>query len=78
MFRALLTHSQEVLHKWHLVYRVRVMSIGCMRIGVPVAPGLEFHSSPGAADITRMQYTKCRFIAPPEDEQVKLQTYKSP
>jgi hypothetical protein len=22
LFRALLTHPQEVLHKWHLVYRV--------------------------------------------------------
>jgi hypothetical protein len=36
MFRALLAHSQEVLHKWHLVYCVRVMSAGCTRVGVPV------------------------------------------
>jgi hypothetical protein len=27
-FRALLTHPQEVLHKRHLVYCVRVMSVG--------------------------------------------------
>jgi hypothetical protein len=31
MFRALLALSQEVLHKQHLVYCVRVMSVGCTR-----------------------------------------------
>jgi hypothetical protein len=34
MFRALLVHPQEVLHKRHLVCCVRVMSVGCTRIGV--------------------------------------------
>jgi hypothetical protein len=34
MFRALLAHPQEALHKKHLVYCVRVMSVGCTRIGV--------------------------------------------
>jgi hypothetical protein len=34
MFRALLAHPQEVLHKRHLVYCVRVMSVGITRIGV--------------------------------------------
>jgi hypothetical protein len=34
MFRALLAHSQEVLHKWHLVYCVRVMSVGCGTVSV--------------------------------------------
>jgi hypothetical protein len=29
MYRALLAHPQEVLHKRHLVYCVRVMSFGC-------------------------------------------------
>jgi hypothetical protein len=28
-FRALLLHTQEVLHKRHLVYCMRVMSVGC-------------------------------------------------
>jgi hypothetical protein len=28
MFRALLAHPQEAVHKQHLVYCVRVMSIG--------------------------------------------------
>jgi hypothetical protein len=34
MFRALLAHPQETLHKRHLVYCVRVTSVGCARIGV--------------------------------------------
>jgi hypothetical protein len=34
MFRALLAHPQEVLHKQHTVYCVRVMSVGCTSIGV--------------------------------------------
>jgi hypothetical protein len=29
MFRALLAYPQEALHKRHLVYCVRVMSVGC-------------------------------------------------
>jgi hypothetical protein len=29
MFRALLAHPQEALHKRHLVYSVLVMSVGC-------------------------------------------------
>jgi hypothetical protein len=29
MFRALLAHPQEALHKRHLVYCMRVMSVGC-------------------------------------------------
>jgi hypothetical protein len=34
MFRALLAHPQEALHKQHLLYCVRVMSVGCTRFGV--------------------------------------------
>jgi hypothetical protein len=34
MFRALLAHPQEVLHKRDMVYCVRVMSAGCTRIKV--------------------------------------------
>jgi hypothetical protein len=50
MFLALLAYPQEVPHKRHLVYCVRVMSVGCTRIGV----------------------------APPEDEQVMLETCRGP
>jgi hypothetical protein len=34
MFRALLAYLQEALHKRHLVYCVRVMSVDCTRVGV--------------------------------------------
>jgi hypothetical protein len=34
MFRALHAHLQEVLHRRHLVYYVRVISVGCTRTGV--------------------------------------------
>jgi hypothetical protein len=44
MFRALLAHLQEALHKQHLAYCVRVMSVGCTRIGV------ELHFNPAAAN----------------------------
>jgi hypothetical protein len=50
MFRALLAHPRETLHKRHLVYCVRVTSVGCTS------------SSPvlmQPTDITRTQYTKC-------------------
>jgi uncharacterized protein YfaA (DUF2138 family) len=38
MFRTLLAHSQEVQHKRHLVYCVRVMSFGYTRFGVELVP----------------------------------------
>jgi hypothetical protein len=34
MFRALFSHPQEAMHKRHLVYCVRVMSVDCSRIEV--------------------------------------------
>jgi hypothetical protein len=54
MFRALLAHPQEMLHKRHLVYCVRVMSLGFTRIGVELR------------------------VAPPEDDQVMLETCRGP
>jgi hypothetical protein len=36
MFQALLAHPQGVLHNQHLVYCVRVMSVGCTRIKVDI------------------------------------------
>jgi hypothetical protein len=38
MFRALLAHPQEALHKRHLVYCVRIMSIGCGASAVSLHP----------------------------------------
>jgi hypothetical protein len=40
MFRALVAHPQEFLHKRHLVYCVRVMSVGCTRTGVEIRVAL--------------------------------------
>jgi hypothetical protein len=34
MFPALLPHPQEVLNKQHLVYCVRIMSVGCGTVAV--------------------------------------------
>jgi hypothetical protein len=34
MFRELLAHPHEALHKRHLVYCVRIMSVGCATIAV--------------------------------------------
>jgi hypothetical protein len=47
MFRALLAHPQEALHKRQLVYSACVKSVGCTRIGVLIGV---FHSNPGAAN----------------------------
>jgi hypothetical protein len=32
MFPELLPHPQEALQKWHLVYCVRAISVGCTKI----------------------------------------------
>jgi hypothetical protein len=64
MFRALLAHPQEMLHKPHLVYCVRIMSFGYSTIAV------KLHS----------QLTHARSIpsavceSPPENEQVMFET----
>jgi hypothetical protein len=59
MFRELRAHPQEALHKWQLVYFVRVMSFGCTRCCY-----LTSHTCKCAV---------C--TAPPVDEQVMLETY---
>jgi hypothetical protein len=61
MFRVLLAHPQEALHKRHLVYCVHFMSVGCTRIGVELQSWCS------------TQYTKCRCAEPPENEQVMLE-----
>jgi hypothetical protein len=37
-FGALLAHPQEALHKRHLVYCVRIMSVGCDTVVVKLQP----------------------------------------
>jgi hypothetical protein len=68
MFPALLVYSQEVLHKWHLVYCVHIMSVGCATDAVELQPWqsqltLHAHNIPNVACAT-----------PPEDKQVMLKT----
>jgi hypothetical protein len=41
MFRALLAHPQEALHKRHLLYCVRVMSVGCATTVVNLPPTVD-------------------------------------
>jgi hypothetical protein len=47
MFRALLDHLQEALRKRHLVYSVRVMSVGCYQdlSGTPVLVATNWHNT---------------------------------
>jgi hypothetical protein len=68
MFRVLLAHLQEALYQLHLVYCVRVMSVGCTRTGVELQ----------SWRTTRTQYLRILStvaVAPPEVEQVMLETY---
>jgi hypothetical protein len=43
MFRALIAHPQEALHKRHLVYCVRVMSVGCYQVWSGTGVGWNVH-----------------------------------
>jgi hypothetical protein len=79
MFRSLLAHLQEALHKRYLVYCVRVMSVGCYQGGV-------FHSNPGCmlldvpqpATSQKLQSTqltpKTATVVPPEDGRLTPET----
>jgi hypothetical protein len=58
MLRTLLAYPQEALHKRHLVYYVRIMSVGCGTVAVSLQP---CHST--ATDVIRMQYTKCHLYS---------------
>jgi hypothetical protein len=49
MIRVLLAHPQEAINKQHLIYSVRVMSVGCTTFG------MERSSTPNL-----VQYTKVR------------------
>jgi hypothetical protein len=64
VFRALLTHLQEALHKqnWYIAYYVGWL-----------LPGMEWNWQQ-SADTIRTQYTNYCYAAPPEDEQVVPET----
>jgi hypothetical protein len=61
MFRALLAHRQQALHKRHFAYCVRVVSVGWTSMVQPT-------------DVKRTQYTSAVCVAPPEVKQVMLGT----
>jgi hypothetical protein len=46
MFRALLAHPQEALYKRHLVYCVRVISVGCYQDWSGTPRGVYHHTPP--------------------------------
>jgi hypothetical protein len=61
MFRALLAHPQEVLHKRHLVYCFRIMSVDCGTVAVKLT-------------IYARNVSNAVCAARPEEEQVMLET----
>jgi hypothetical protein len=69
MFRAVLAHHQEALHKRHLVCCARIMSVGCGTV-----TGQQCHGQ-----LTLYSYARsipnATCEVPPEDEQVMLETY---
>jgi hypothetical protein len=72
MFRALLAHPQEALHKWHLVHCVHIMSVDCGTVAVKLQP---CHSQL-TLYACNIPHADC--AVPPEDEQVMLKTCRDP
>jgi hypothetical protein len=68
MFRGLLAHPQEALHKRHLVYCVRMMSVGCAKIADSLQP---WHSR---LTLYALNIPSAICVALPEDKQVMLET----
>jgi hypothetical protein len=65
MFRALLSHHQEALHKRHSVFCVRIMLVRCGSVLQTSHRQLTVHSR-------NIPNAVC--VAPPKDEQVMLET----
>jgi hypothetical protein len=68
MFRALLAHPQEALHKRHIVYCVHIFSVGCAMGAVKLQP---CHSQ---LTLYARNIPKAVCVAPPENEQLMLET----
>jgi hypothetical protein len=67
MFLPLLGHSQEVLHKRHLIYCVRIMSVGCATI----AARLGTISALGRRQRTQDTRTTAEFVHVPREDGLK-------
>jgi hypothetical protein len=63
MFRALLAHPQEALHKCHFVYCVRVMSVDCTRIGGTPTALVSFYWSVLFIKITLPNFNPSNFFS---------------
>jgi hypothetical protein len=72
MFRALLAHPQEALHKLNLVHCVRIISVGCGTVAISLQP---CHSQ---LTLCASNIPNAVCAGPPEDEQVMLETCRSP
>jgi hypothetical protein len=68
MFRALLAHPQEALHKRQFLYCMLIMSVGCGTVAVKLKP---CHSQL-TLHVRNIPNAVCE--APPEDEKVMLET----
>jgi hypothetical protein len=68
MFRALLVQPQEVMHKRHLVYCVRIMSVACGTVVVALKP---YHSQ---LTLYARNIPNAVCEVPLEDEQVMVET----
>jgi hypothetical protein len=82
VFRALLAHLQEALHKRHLVYCIRdaLFMTFIKNYGLLHVSNITWSSSGVAAQtalgilLARTQYKSAVCAVPPEDEQVMLET----
>jgi hypothetical protein len=72
MFRALVAHPQEAQRKRYLVYCVRVLSVGCTRVGVELVSKTPVPLEPWCNILSAV----C--VAPPEDKEVMLGTCRGP
>jgi hypothetical protein len=72
MFRALLAGPQEELHKRHLLYCVRILSVGCVTIAVSLQ---SWHNQ---LTLYARNIPSAACVVPPEDEQVMIETFRGP
>jgi hypothetical protein len=70
MFRALLAHPQEALHKRHLEYCVRAMSVG----SATIAASLQSRHSQLTLHAPNTWIPSAVCVVPPEDTQTMLET----
>jgi hypothetical protein len=73
MFRALLAHPQEALHRRRLVYFVRIMSVGCGTVAVCDTAAVKLQPFHSQLTLYARNIPNAVCVASPEDEQVMLE-----